>query len=241
MKWTAVILIALAAAGPAAAADCAQGVEPISDPEVLGYQDRGDRCEGLYVQPVATTGLRIVGFHSGQNDISGDTIGTYVHARSDGRKSLTVISTRKRQYYRMDTTFKGASFFYSLELTRHHELKISPGELVARVCVADCSTLRPTLVPARISSSQPKAAVPFVILQATKDLHRLRIEMTDPATGEVLFDRQLLTHTTWQAWRPAEIPLAEIFSSTDEIVFKAIAQGRSSNEVDSVSAVLRSR
>ncbi|RWY72345.1 hypothetical protein EHI46_15515 [Rhizobium leguminosarum] len=223
----------------AGAAECDRSMLPILSPADLAYQDRGDRCEGLYQQTVATTGLRILGFQRGASQISENDPGTYVYAEAKGRKQLVVESARRRQYYRMDATFDGNRFYYPLALTRRPELAIKSAELAARVCVRDCDGLLPVLVPARLAMTDAEAGEPFLLLQATEDLTYLQIEVT--GHGKEIAKRDLLGSMTWASWRPIEIPLGEFLQTgkDSELTFKATARGRSISQLDSVSAVLR--
>lgn len=221
------------------AAECDRSRLPASSPADLAYQDRGDRCEGLYQQAVATTGLRILGFQRGVSEISDHDPGTYVYVEAQGRKQLVVESARRRQYYRMDATFEGNRFYYPLELTRRPQLAIKSTELAARVCVSDCDGLLPVLVPARLAMTDAKTGEPFLLLQATEDLTYLQIEIT--AHDKEIAKRDLLGSMTWASWRPIEIPLGEFLQAGKdaELTFKATARGRSASQFDFVSAVLR--
>src|SRR5687768_9332763 len=71
----------------------------------LGYRDRGDRCEGLYINPVSSTTLAVASFteHFENFDNTGNTLliewdkppaGDEIHLRAQG--------IRPRLYYRMD-------------------------------------------------------------------------------------------------------------------------------------------
>ena len=82
----------------------------------LGYRDRGDRCEGLYINPVSNTTLFVASFtEQFENyDNTGNTMliewdqppaNREIHLRAQGIKP--------RLYYRMDTYKSGANTFFA--------------------------------------------------------------------------------------------------------------------------------
>lgn len=239
MRAFLMLVLFLVIGASASAAECDNSLLPIASPQEVAYQDRGDRCEGLYQQPVATTGLRILGFLSGANQIAEGDDRPYVFANYLGPKFLSVESLRRRQYYRMDAAFGDDRFSYPLELTQRQELAIAIDELALRICVEACDGLRPVLVPARLASETPLEAKPYLVLRATEDLTYLRIEISG-ASGVVLYDENVLARTNWEAWRPIEIPLGSFTKDGGDLLFRATAQGRSARQLDSVAAILRS-
>lgn len=232
------LAIALIAPRLAEAMECASNIQPIPGSSSLAYQDRGDRCEGLYAQPVSTTGLRIVGFLSRPSAFQDNDLGTYVFSGGGGTRNITVTTTRPRQYYRMDTSVDTGAFFFSLDIIRHPELGIRPEELVAVICKAGCNGLRPELIPATIAAAEEPATGSYLILQATHELRRLRLTVSDLSSGDVLFDRQLLDGNRWEAWRPAEFPLEIYLAGSRKLLFTAIAEGSSNTQIDTISAIL---
>ncbi len=221
-----------------AQAACDPALNPIADPEELAYHARGDRCEGLYVQNISTTGLKIVGYHMGQPNVAENALVLDVWAPGDAPKRLQLSSTRARQYYRMDAEFDGERFTFPLDLMRHPEIRLAPEEIAALSCIAACDSLQPELVPTRLGDKNA-AGQPFVVLQANQDLHGLRITVSDPQTGATLFDRELLENSTWRAWRPAELPVARFFDTTDVVVIEIRSRGRAAGQFETVSSILR--
>ncbi|MDF1777092.1 MAG: hypothetical protein P1V13_13725 [Rhizobiaceae bacterium] len=222
----------------AAAASCDPALSPIADPVELAYQDRGGRCEGLYVQNISTSGLRLIGYHLGQQGVVKNARVLEIQAGGNEIKQLRISSTRPRQYYRMDAQFDGGRYLMSLDLARLPEIRLKPEEMAALSCVATCGTLMPTLVPTRLGARET-AKEPFIILQANKDLYGLKVEVTDQATNEVIFSQDLLGSVFWQAWRPAEIPVGQFFKRSEAVVLKIRSRGRVKGQFDTVMAVLR--
>lgn len=232
-------LVALVPGKAVLAADCARGVQPITSPKALAYQDRGDRCEGLYIRPIATTGLSIVGFHSAPNHFLANENFVEVQTPAAGEsKRLIVVSTRPRQYYRMDADFQDSSFLYPLDLIRHPALAIHPEELAAKVCLENCDTLVPTLIPASLSKVKRNETNSYIILQATEDLTYMKVTATDRETGEVLLSKESSDNFSWPAWRALRVPLANLPKKSDEVSFTVIARGKFQDEIDSVTATL---
>lgn len=220
------------------AAECDRSILPIASPRELAYQNRGDRCEGLYQQPVATTGLRILGFFRGASEIREGDAMPYVFASYPGVKFLSVESIRRRQYYRMDASFDTDRFRYPFDLIRRPELAIDINDLALRLCVDACDGLLPVLVPTRLASENSFADRPYLVLRATEDLTYLRIEIIGQERA-VLYDQNILASTNWDAWRPVEVPLRDFMKSSGDLLFRATAQGRSARQLDSVAAILR--
>lgn len=223
---------------PAVMAACDPVLNPIADPEELAYRDRGDRCEGLYVQNISTTGLKIIGYHSGQPKFAENALVLDVWAADTSTKWLQISSTRTRHYYRMDAEFAGTRFTFPLDLIRHPEIRLSPEEIAAVSCIAACDSLQPELIPTRLGY-EDAAGQPYVVLQARNDLHGLHIAISDARSGEKLFDRELLQNSVWRAWRPAELPVAQFFDTTDVILVEVRSRGRAAQQFETLSSILR--
>jgi hypothetical protein len=90
------------------------GAESACDPALkapdrhpFGYRSRGDRCEGVYIQPVAGTTMVVASFTQLFRDYdlqSGAPLILSWNPLSDGAVHLRGQSTRRRLYYRMDST-----------------------------------------------------------------------------------------------------------------------------------------
>lgn len=221
-----------------AEAKCDESLTPIIEPAELAYKDRGDRCEGLYVQNISTTGLRIVAYHAGLPRAAENALALEIKAPSAAKKHLRISSTRARHYYRVDTEFDQDQYMFSLGLARRGEVGLKVNELAAVSCVEDCSTLLPVLVPTQVGQAEENAK-PYILLQASKKLHSLRIQIVDIATDETVFDRELLSNTNWHAWRPAEMPVGQFLEKAEAIRVTIRSKGQSQTETDTISAILR--
>src|SRR5688500_1860053 len=82
----------------------------------LGYRDRGDRCEGLYINPVSNTTLFVASFtQQFENyDNSGNTI-LIEWDKPPANKEIILRAQgiKPRLYYRMDASRSGTTTFFA--------------------------------------------------------------------------------------------------------------------------------
>ncbi|HMN19956.1 MAG TPA: hypothetical protein PKA16_01040 [Ottowia sp.] len=240
-RFTGILLLSLSCTMPGivGAAECDTRLQPIEHPMALAYRDRGDHCDGLYRQPVATTGLRIIGFQANRIQ-STNANGIGIHVEAPGLKRLTIESLRRRQYYRFDKNLPEKDYYYAFDLVNHPAIKLEPDEIAARVCLERCETMEPVLAPVSFSipgGSRPDQ--PFITLQATEDLTMMRVEIR-ASNGAVLLSKDVLQDRNWPAWRPAVIPLADFFAQAPQLTLRVTARGRGLGQVDAVAATLLS-
>lgn len=237
MRCVTAIFICICNQSLAHAETCDERLQPVLQPQELAYQDRGDRCEGIYQQPVSTTGLRIVSFQA-NNLPDTAAAGVTVRANAAGRKKLTIESLGRRQYYRMDKFFEENEYFYSFEIINNNHVQIHRKDIAAKICLSDCNGLRPVLVPVIYGDADPLTHRPFVTLQAMEGLTMMHVEILARDDGRVLFDRDLLQTSNWPAWRPARIPLSEFFMQSPELELRVTARGHARDQTDAISAIL---
>ena len=121
----------------------------------LGYRDRGDRCEGLYINPVSSTTLFVASFteHFENFDNAGNTLliewdkppaSNEVHLRAQG--------IRPRLYYRMDAYKPGANTFFAWPSGVLSSLNIRRNDVgvIGRVKIPVGKTERYVHLPLRI-------------------------------------------------------------------------------------------
>ncbi|PWL16308.1 hypothetical protein DKP76_18250 [Falsochrobactrum shanghaiense] len=222
-----------------ASSQCNPDIKPVAADE-LAYRDRGDRCEGLFVQKVSATGLRVAAFHKSAATFDENALALNINVSGhSGNKQLSVTSLRPNQYYRMDASFEQDNFSLPLELLRHPQIDIKPQELATIICVKDCQSAVPTLVAA--SFADEDNANPYVALVANLEIFELRVTIRDEETGEVLHDKEMLGSRTWPAGRPATFPLKPYFKGRNEVRMEIVAAGRGNELIDSVSMRLQSR
>lgn len=217
---------------------CDTRLQPVLTPKELAYQNRGDRCEGIYQQPVSTTGLRIVSFQANHMPDTGDN-GITISTTAPGPKKLTIESTGRRQYYRLDKTFEGNDYFYSFEIIDNELIRIDRKTIAAKLCLSDCHGLWPVLVPVVYGSGEMATYLPFITLQAMEGLTMMHVEIRAADDDRVLFNKNLLESANWPAWRPAQIPLTSFFSQAPELILRVTARGHARTQTDAISAILR--
>ena len=82
----------------------------------LGYRDRGDRCEGLYINPVSNTTLFVASFtEQFENfDNAGNTVLIeWDHPPASKEIQLRAQGIKPRLYYRMDASSSGSNSFFA--------------------------------------------------------------------------------------------------------------------------------
>lgn len=209
---------------------CNAGIKPIKHGET-SYKMRGDRCEGLFLQKVSTTGIRIVGFHNNPINFETDALTmNIISSDKDSVKNLTVSSLENNKYYRMDTIYADKDFSLSLDIIKHPEINLKPIDLAALICKQDCSNLIPTFIPA--SFSKGVKIRPYAILMANLELLQLNILIKDQASGAILYDEEITGGLSWPASKPITVPLKTYLQDRKEILFEVIAVGLGGNSID---------
>jgi hypothetical protein len=98
------LLLACLGSAPAIAADCDPSLPQVNTP--LGYRDRGDRCEGVYIKEVSSTALTVASFTEvfEPYDLKSSEPLHVEWDRPPGKSNihLRAQSLRRRLYYRMD-------------------------------------------------------------------------------------------------------------------------------------------
>ncbi len=139
----------------------------------------------------------------------------------------------------MDTVYAGANYSLTLDLVRHPEIDIDPPELAAVICKENCNSPVPTLVPASFIENIPSN--PYIALIANLELFELKISIKDEASGDILFDKEMLGSRTWPAGRPATFPLKPYLQDRESVLFEVVAVGRGNKLIDSIRARLQSK
>jgi hypothetical protein len=208
---------------------CLKSVIPASDP-VLSYQRRTNRCEGLFMQPVAVSAnIRIVGYHEHALDFKEGVsapLRIVVNGAPAGRTVfIRAISTKFRQHYRMDAQVSSAtSFLWDRDilnkiLTHHEELVMTAcyrvtaesGGSESNACSEPNMQLLPISIVADGSVSQPP---PEIVLSAGVDLSKLYIRLTRIPDGKVVIDDlEVLRGRPLLALTPYRFPLSRFWQT----------------------------
>lgn len=174
--------LAVCLAGPAAA-QCPVALESNSD-QATGYTQRGDRCEGLFRQPVATSAaLRIVGIHRHGPEFapgSGAPITVSVSRPPRAKLGLRILSTKPRQYYRLDGVMAAnGTFAWSRDVMDHARIRLEPSNVKAVACEQSCETKGARLYPISIAEGRVAASNGITIwFRAGVDLAQLFVSVS---------------------------------------------------------------
>lgn len=108
---------------------CRPEIKPASSNEVA-YQLRGDRCEGLFAQKVSATGLRIVAFHEEPPEFNKTSLALNMRLAGGATpKTMSITSTRPKQFYRLDTVVEGELYSLPLDIINHPDVSVAPSTL----------------------------------------------------------------------------------------------------------------
>ena len=122
----------------------------------LGYRDRGDRCEGLYINPVSNTTLFVASFTEYFENYDLNTGNTLLiewdKPPVNKEIHLRAQSIKPRLYYRLDTYNSGTNTFYAWPSGILTSLNIKKNDIgiVGRMKLAVGSTERYVYLPLRI-------------------------------------------------------------------------------------------
>jgi hypothetical protein len=164
------------------AAECAKLVNPFGN-QKLQYQDRGDRCEGLFAQPVAASAhIKIIAFFDHTPALP-ETIGRTISLVASGATSeshifFRSVSARYRQYYRMDAKADSAGrFVWKTEIVK--ALNLAARELMVLACDDGCDGAEPRLLPISGLDGDRQATTDRVLIFASAvDLAKVFVKLT---------------------------------------------------------------
>jgi hypothetical protein len=183
---------------------CLKSTLPIAN-EALRYKDRDDRCEGLYMQPVAASShLRILGYLEHvpiyRNGSDKSLRVSVLGATQTDHIMLHATSARYRQYYQMDAQLPpGSPFPWKRSVLNRPEINLTPGELMVIACEGSCDRTNLHLFPVSIveDGSAPTRNAPELVFDASVDLAKITLQVMKLPNGvavsqEVLQGQQLL-------------------------------------------------
>ena len=186
----------------------------------LGYRDRGDRCEGLYINPVSSTTLFVASFtEQFENyDNTGNTlliewdkppVNKEVYLRAQGIKP--------RLYYRMDASKSGANTFFAWPAGVLATLNIRRNDIgvTGKIKLPIGKTERYVHLPLRIrmQGEAKKAGNYKLILMPGVQLSEIYISVApvgeDGNPQQFLRTDEALGYGYYPAERAVEIPIAD--------------------------------
>ena len=184
----------------------------------LAYKDRGDRCEGLYINPVSSTTLFVASFteYFENFDNTSKTIliewdkppaNHEIHLRAQG--------IRPRLYYRMDAYKSGANTFFawSSGIVSSLNLKKTDVGMIGRMKLPVGSTERFVYLPLRIRSQAEAKRTGTYKLVLMPGVQLTEVYVTLAAVGEngnpklYVKEEEALGYGYYPAERGIEIPV----------------------------------
>ena len=185
----------------------------------LGYRDRGDRCEGLYINPVSNTTMFVASFtEQFENyDNTGNTILIeWDKPPADKEIHLRAQGIKPRLYYRMDASKSGTNTFFAWPVGVLATLNIRKNDIgvTGKIKLPVGNTERYVHLPLRIRmQGEAKRAGSYkLILVPGIQLTEIYISLASVGAdgNPQLFLRtdEALGYGYYPAERPVEIPIA---------------------------------
>jgi hypothetical protein len=220
--WGLIIAAVFGLAWPqAAAGPCDPSLTPIvGDPN--GYRLRGDRCEGVYLQPLkGSAALMIASFTEAYLEFDARARPTltleWTSLEDSGPTRLRAHSLRAREYYRMDAERPVGTGSYSWPTTILGNLSLSRkslGILAWNEVKVDQSDKR-IHVPLRVGATPllRSAQYDLVVIadvELTEIFLTLSLVNQDGQTREVYLKRQPLGYGYYPARQGIKIPISRL-------------------------------
>ncbi len=218
-------LILLFCAGPSAQPATPSHCDPLVDVENTGpgtYKQRGERCEGVYVQKVSGgTGLRIVSLTDTYPDFkfaSGDIVHLAWTTDGDTAVRLRATSLRHHHYYRMDSARPAgkAEWLWPAEVLAQHAMGSRELGLIGISHRTFGTSQRDVYVPLRLGKNAVPAADRAYTLVVTpvQTLRQLFITMSpvkpDGSFGDPVVDTKDLQQGPYPGGRGVRVPVPPV-------------------------------
>jgi len=202
----------------AQAVPCDPSLSPSSS-DPWGYRVRGDRCEGIYAQPVAGTPLIVASFTERFDTFDPDSVtGLVLRWPVAGSSSVRIraIALRRRFYYRMDAEQPAAAGSWDWPADLISALGLSRPELgvVAWTRQTAGNTERDVHFPLRIGRDPAAAENAEYMLVVMPQVELTEVYVSVALMDETgrpvrwLRDEEPLGYGYYPADRPVEIPVA---------------------------------
>jgi len=190
------------------------------DPDYqLGYQQRGERCEGVYIRGVSGQVLQIVSFTGRVEDFDPKSVRSLpLHWAAAGTEPVHVraVDLQEKLYYRMDTLRPpgAASYEWPTDILAALRLKRSDLGVLAWVSRKIQGEERAVYLPISVGRANPGGTRCELLLlpaQAVKSVFlTIAPVRADGSTGTALVNGQLVRSGYWPAGEPLKITLPEL-------------------------------
>jgi hypothetical protein len=241
----AALLIAQSHSAAQSIPPCPKSVLPIAD-DGLKYKFRGDRCEGLFMQPVAAAShLEIIGYHEHapaylQKSKNPLRVSVTLPSSSDSRmfwqvaevegnsahtNSIALRALSAKQKYRMDAEVQpGKPFLWDRNVLDMQQIDVLPKDLLMLACEESCYRAKLRLLPASVVGDVPlPRQTPELVFRAAVDLSKLYVRITKLPNGNTITD-EILRGQQVLAGTPQHIPLNPLIQGpgTYRVILTAI-------------------
>jgi hypothetical protein len=208
--------------GSAVAADCDPSLPQVNTP--LGYRDRGDRCEGVYIKEVSSTALTVGSFTEvfEQYDLKSSEPLHVEWDRPPGTSNvhLRAQSLRRRLYYRMDAVEPPEKIPFNWPLNLLASLNIPNADLgiVGLTKYSWGKLERDVYLPLRVSQAGKPSKTGTYKLVVVPGVELTEVFVTLAAAGadgqpkSFLKNSEKLGYGYYPAERGLDIPIAQLNS-----------------------------
>jgi hypothetical protein len=200
------------------AASCDKLLEqPESNP--YGYRLRGDRCEGIYVQPVAGTPLVVAGFTATFDEYDVRTVQSLDVAWSsptEGQIQLRAYGLRRKLHYRMDAALPSSrrSYKWPAEILTGLEIPRSDVGVSGWIRTRVGQTDRDVYLPLRIGTPRSRPEAYTLVLLPSVPLSEVYVSIApvdaNGRTAKYIRDEEPLKYNYYPAERAIEIPISRL-------------------------------
>ena len=199
MQYAQVFFAILAAfifsATPSFATDCVLDHKTRGQSQVT-YQNRGEFCEGLYVQNYSNfEKTEIIGFQVVPilfPIASEDKVSVKLLNKIQQQAQLIVHDVVPLKFYQMDKLFdeNEDSFEWDLGIISDTRVNLDAKDIAALACVPDCASKNAELLPVLISAEPPSdsKSIASLIFKLPLDTARVKIRLSDPSTKLTIRD-----------------------------------------------------
>jgi hypothetical protein len=210
-KFGAVVVALLASSSVASRSHCDPSLAPSTN-NPFGYIDRGDRCEGVYIQVVGGTMLTLLSFTSAFDSLDPTPAVPVVieWAAPPGTRDvhLRALSMQRRLFYRMDTSIQTGSTRYRWPTDVLAAVNLAPANigLLGWTRLAVGGAEQDVYLPLVASQGNPRAAPGSytVLVRPAVELSELFLTVTrladDGSPGRVMQP----SHELGYGYYPAE-------------------------------------
>jgi hypothetical protein len=191
---------------------------PVSTNNAWGYRLRGDRCEGVYIQPVSATPLIVASFgHINAPDVLPANAELLVEWAPAGREvRLRATSSKPKAYYRMDSLQPAKLHSYRWPADVLAALKLSMKDIgvVAWTQQKVGMTIRDVYLP--VSIGRPLAGPDTLydlVLVPGDELNEVFVSLSELRAGTdkvPLSDAKPLKYGFYPAGRSIRIPIGPV-------------------------------